>query len=85
MVRGFDFYGPDGQRVVIFAANARKGQRVEIGLQVWNPKTASWEKQLCTQLLPDDRIGICFELQRLVDKAQAAGFSPVNNRKEVRS
>lgn len=85
MVRNYDFYGPDGQRAVIFAANARNGQRVEMGLQVWNCKTATWEKQLCTRLLPDDVVGICFELQRLVDKAQAAGFSLVYNRKEVRS
>lgn len=78
-MRTMDFYGPDGQRAVIFSAAARRGTRVEIGLQVWNCKTATWQRQLCTQLLPDDIIGICFELQRLSDKAQAAGFRLYNN------
>lgn len=84
MVRSYDFFGPDSQRAVIYSQAARHGQRVEIGLQVWNARAALWEKQLCTQLLPTDVVGICFELQRLVDKAQAAGFSLVYNRKEVR-
>lgn len=78
-MRNIDFYGPDGQRAVIFAAAARQGTRIEIGLQVWNSMTATWQRQLCTRLMPDDVVGICFELQRLCDKAQAAGFTLYNN------
>lgn len=83
MKRTYDFYGPDGQRAVIYSAAARHGQRVEMGLQVWNTRTAHWDKFLCTQLLPTDVVGICFELQRLCDKAQASGFKLVDTRKEV--
>lgn len=84
-MRNVDFYGPDGQRAVVYAAAARQGQRVEMGLQVWNCKTAHWDKMLCTHLLPQDVVGICFELQRLCDKAQAAGFTLYQNRKEVKA
>lgn len=81
MARNYDLYGPGGQRAVIFSAATRQGTRIEIGLQVWNMKTLSWEKQLCTRLLPDDIVGICFELQRLCDKATAAGFSFCDQKK----
>lgn len=83
MIRNIDFFGPDGQKAVIFAASTRHGQRVELGLQVWNKKTFLWEKLLCTQLLPTDVVGISFELQRLCDKAQQAGFRLINQGKEV--
>ena len=42
-----------------------------------------WEKQLCTQLLPTDIVGICFEIQRLCDKATTSGFHFTDQRKEV--
>lgn len=80
MVRSYDFFGPDSQRAVIYSQAARHGRRVEIGLQVWNARAALWEKQLCTQLLPTDVTGICFEIQRLCDKAQAAGFRLYNQK-----
>ena len=83
MVRSYDFFGPDSQRAVIYSQAARHGQRVEIGLQVWNARTAMWEKQLCTQLLPTDIVGICFEIQRLCDKATTSGFHFTDQRKEV--
>lgn len=80
-----DYTGPNNEKAVIFAAPARQGTRIEIGLQVWNKKTRSWVKMLTTRLLPDDPVGIAFELQRLSDKASAAGFMPLAMGKEVRS
>lgn len=75
MIRTYDLYDPNGHRAVIYTQAARQGRRIELGLQVFNNKTMSWEKRLLTQLLPGDVVGICFELQRLCDKAQEQGFS----------
>ena len=83
MMRNYDLFGPDGQRAVIFAAAAQQGKRIEIGLQVWNQETLSWEKKLCTRTLTDDTVGIAFEIQRLCDKATTSGFHFTNMRKEV--
>ena len=76
----YDLYGQHGERAIIYAAAARRGHRVEIGLQVWNPQLALWQKMLTTQLPPDDTLGICFEYQRLIDKALDAGFSPYDHK-----
>lgn len=72
-----DYTGPNNEKAVIFAAPARQGTRIEIGLQVWNKRAHLWEKRLTTHVLPDDAVGIAFELQRLADKASAAGFMPL--------
>lgn len=78
MVRNYDLFAADGTRAVIYSKAAHRGTRIELGLQVWNCKTACWNKQLCTWLLPEDVFGLTFELHRLIDKAQAAGFSLLN-------
>ena len=74
MMRTYDLYDPNGHRAVIYSQAARQGRRIELGLQVFNNKTMCFEKRLMTQLLPEDTVGICFELQRLCDKAQEQGF-----------
>lgn len=74
----YDFIGRNGDRAVIYAASARGGRRLELGLQVFNRKTLSWTKVIFTQLLPNDFVGVSFELQRLVDKAYDHGYSPVS-------
>ena len=83
MMRNYDLFGPDGQRAVIFAAAAQQGKRIEIGLQVWNQETLCWEKKFCTRTLPEDTVGIAFEIQRVCDKATTRGFHFTNMRKEV--
>ena len=80
MTSNFDFYDPNGQKAVLYAASARNGRRVEIGLQVYNHMTASWCKRLFTQLLPQDTEGLAFELFRLVEKAIDAGYRPLVGR-----
>ena len=87
MTRTYDLFDPHGHRAVIYSQAARHGRRIELGLQVFNNNTMIWEKRLMTQLLPEDTVGICFELQRLCDKAQAQGYSfmrdVINTGKEV--
>lgn len=77
----YDFIGRNGERAVVYAASARGGRRLELGLQVYNPKTLTWAKVLFTQLLPNDFIGVDFELQRLCDKAHDYGYTPINRGK----
>lgn len=79
----YDFIGRNGDRAVVYAASARGGRRLELGLQVYNPKTFTWVKVLFTQLLPNDFVGVSFELQRLVDKAHDYGFTPINRGKSI--
>lgn len=79
----YDFQGRNGERAVVYAASARGGRRLELGLQVYNRKTLSWTKVLFTQLLPNDIVGISFELQRLVDKAHDHGYTPINRGKLI--
>lgn len=84
MIRNFDFIDPDGQRAVLYTQAARQGRRIEIGLQVYNNRMRRWVKVLFTQLLCGDIDGIGFELLRLYDKAQQAGYKCITyNGKEV--
>lgn len=74
MENHFDLLGPNGEKAVIYSQAARQGRRIELGLQVFNQATQLFEKQLATQLVPMDVVGITFELWRLYEKAQDAGY-----------